>query len=84
MKGNGNVVPHQTLRLLKVEELNSKTEIRYTAGIINPNIHLSTPAEALQFDTALCRLLWRLVRANPNLGPVRIQKNDLADAYMRA
>eukprot|EP00957_Ditylum_brightwellii_P190456 14498000-Ditylum_brightwellii.AAC.1 len=27
MKGNGNVVFHQTLRLLKVEELNSKTEI---------------------------------------------------------
>eukprot|EP00957_Ditylum_brightwellii_P074701 5678046-Ditylum_brightwellii.AAC.1 len=28
LKGNGNVVPRQTLRLLKVEELNSKTEIR--------------------------------------------------------
>eukprot|EP00957_Ditylum_brightwellii_P099612 7587604-Ditylum_brightwellii.AAC.1 len=28
MKGNGNIVPRQTLRLLKVEELNSKTEIR--------------------------------------------------------
>eukprot|EP00957_Ditylum_brightwellii_P181699 13841904-Ditylum_brightwellii.AAC.1 len=28
MKGNGNVVPCQTLRLQKVEELNSKTEIR--------------------------------------------------------
>eukprot|EP00957_Ditylum_brightwellii_P019018 1431766-Ditylum_brightwellii.AAC.1 len=28
MKGNGNVVPRRTLRLLKVEELNSKTEIR--------------------------------------------------------
>eukprot|EP00957_Ditylum_brightwellii_P093901 7150663-Ditylum_brightwellii.AAC.1 len=28
MKSNGNVVPPRTLRLLKVEELNSKTEIR--------------------------------------------------------
>eukprot|EP00957_Ditylum_brightwellii_P167121 12722126-Ditylum_brightwellii.AAC.1 len=28
MKGNGNVVPCRTLRLLKVEELNSETEIR--------------------------------------------------------
>eukprot|EP00957_Ditylum_brightwellii_P001680 130213-Ditylum_brightwellii.AAC.1 len=28
MKGNGNVVPHQTLRLLNVEELKSETEIR--------------------------------------------------------
>eukprot|EP00957_Ditylum_brightwellii_P124688 9504079-Ditylum_brightwellii.AAC.1 len=28
MKGNGNVVPCQTLRLLKVDKLNSKTEIR--------------------------------------------------------
>eukprot|EP00957_Ditylum_brightwellii_P152894 11637582-Ditylum_brightwellii.AAC.1 len=28
MKGNDNVVPSQTLRLLKVEELNGKTEIR--------------------------------------------------------
>eukprot|EP00957_Ditylum_brightwellii_P068925 5231880-Ditylum_brightwellii.AAC.1 len=28
MKGNGTVMPHQTLRLLKVEELNSKTEIK--------------------------------------------------------
>eukprot|EP00957_Ditylum_brightwellii_P031452 2385101-Ditylum_brightwellii.AAC.1 len=28
MKGNGNVMPHQTLRLLKVKELNSKTEFR--------------------------------------------------------
>eukprot|EP00957_Ditylum_brightwellii_P199836 15234211-Ditylum_brightwellii.AAC.1 len=28
MKGNGNVVPHQTMRLLKVEELNSQIEIR--------------------------------------------------------
>eukprot|EP00957_Ditylum_brightwellii_P188641 14360942-Ditylum_brightwellii.AAC.1 len=28
MKGNGNVVPRQILRLLQVEELNSKTEIR--------------------------------------------------------
>eukprot|EP00957_Ditylum_brightwellii_P119670 9130569-Ditylum_brightwellii.AAC.1 len=28
LKGNGNGVPHQTLRLLKVEELNSKTETR--------------------------------------------------------
>eukprot|EP00957_Ditylum_brightwellii_P150818 11484160-Ditylum_brightwellii.AAC.1 len=28
MKGNDNVVPRQTLRLLKGEELNSKTEIR--------------------------------------------------------
>eukprot|EP00957_Ditylum_brightwellii_P196209 14950317-Ditylum_brightwellii.AAC.1 len=28
MKGNGNVVPRQTLTLLNVEELNSKTEIR--------------------------------------------------------
>eukprot|EP00957_Ditylum_brightwellii_P050554 3833907-Ditylum_brightwellii.AAC.1 len=28
MRGNGNVVPRQTLKLLKLEELNSKTEIR--------------------------------------------------------
>eukprot|EP00957_Ditylum_brightwellii_P050330 3816808-Ditylum_brightwellii.AAC.1 len=28
MKGNDNVVPSQTLRSLKVEKLNSKTEIR--------------------------------------------------------
>eukprot|EP00957_Ditylum_brightwellii_P044631 3383788-Ditylum_brightwellii.AAC.2 len=28
MKGNCNVGPRQTLRLLKVEELNSKTKIR--------------------------------------------------------
>ena len=28
LKGNGNVVPRRTLRLLRVEELNSKTEIR--------------------------------------------------------
>eukprot|EP00957_Ditylum_brightwellii_P156030 11876185-Ditylum_brightwellii.AAC.1 len=28
LKGNGNAVPHQTLRLLKVEELNSGTGIR--------------------------------------------------------
>eukprot|EP00957_Ditylum_brightwellii_P028627 2162760-Ditylum_brightwellii.AAC.1 len=28
LKGNGNVVPRPTLRLLNVEELNSKTEIR--------------------------------------------------------
>eukprot|EP00957_Ditylum_brightwellii_P182089 13873183-Ditylum_brightwellii.AAC.1 len=28
MKGNGNIVPRQTLRLLKVEEFNSETEIR--------------------------------------------------------
>eukprot|EP00957_Ditylum_brightwellii_P134645 10264900-Ditylum_brightwellii.AAC.1 len=28
MKGNGNVMPHQALRSLNVEELNSKTEIR--------------------------------------------------------
>eukprot|EP00957_Ditylum_brightwellii_P047538 3610461-Ditylum_brightwellii.AAC.1 len=28
LKGNGNIVPRQTLRLLKAEELNSKTEIR--------------------------------------------------------
>eukprot|EP00957_Ditylum_brightwellii_P187949 14309959-Ditylum_brightwellii.AAC.1 len=28
MKGNGNVVPRWTLRLLKIEELNSKNEIR--------------------------------------------------------
>eukprot|EP00957_Ditylum_brightwellii_P205230 15342940-Ditylum_brightwellii.AAC.1 len=28
MKGNGIAVPCQTLRLLKVEELNSKTKIR--------------------------------------------------------
>eukprot|EP00957_Ditylum_brightwellii_P034004 2575514-Ditylum_brightwellii.AAC.1 len=28
MKGNGNVVPRQTLRLLRIEELNSETEIR--------------------------------------------------------
>eukprot|EP00957_Ditylum_brightwellii_P098603 7511498-Ditylum_brightwellii.AAC.1 len=27
MKGNGDVVPRQTLRLLKVEDLNSKIEI---------------------------------------------------------
>eukprot|EP00957_Ditylum_brightwellii_P199837 15234212-Ditylum_brightwellii.AAC.1 len=27
MKDNGNIVPCQTLRLLNVEELNSKTEI---------------------------------------------------------
>eukprot|EP00957_Ditylum_brightwellii_P084486 6424518-Ditylum_brightwellii.AAC.1 len=31
LKGNDNVVPRQTLRLLKVEELNSKTEIREAA-----------------------------------------------------
>eukprot|EP00957_Ditylum_brightwellii_P048113 3652243-Ditylum_brightwellii.AAC.1 len=28
MKGNDNVVPHQTLRSLNVDELNSQTEIR--------------------------------------------------------
>eukprot|EP00957_Ditylum_brightwellii_P136532 10412070-Ditylum_brightwellii.AAC.1 len=28
MKGNGNVVPSQTLRLLNAEELNSSTRIR--------------------------------------------------------
>eukprot|EP00957_Ditylum_brightwellii_P176475 13439619-Ditylum_brightwellii.AAC.1 len=28
LKGNVNVVPRRTLRLLKVEELNSETEIR--------------------------------------------------------
>eukprot|EP00957_Ditylum_brightwellii_P153292 11666384-Ditylum_brightwellii.AAC.1 len=28
LKGNSNVVPCRTLRLLKVEELNSETEIR--------------------------------------------------------
>eukprot|EP00957_Ditylum_brightwellii_P062687 4757819-Ditylum_brightwellii.AAC.1 len=28
LKGNGNVMPCKTLMLLKVEELNSKTEIR--------------------------------------------------------
>eukprot|EP00957_Ditylum_brightwellii_P093769 7139774-Ditylum_brightwellii.AAC.1 len=28
MKGNGNIMPRRTLRLLNVEELNSETEIR--------------------------------------------------------
>eukprot|EP00957_Ditylum_brightwellii_P176037 13404205-Ditylum_brightwellii.AAC.1 len=28
MKGNGNVVPRQTLRLRKIEEVNRKTKIR--------------------------------------------------------
>jgi len=42
------------------------------------------PNHAMQFGTALPRLLQRLVYCNPSLGPPLLAKLDLADGYYRA
>ena len=37
----------------------------------------------MQFGAAGFRLLYEIVRADPALGPVKMAKTDLSDAYMR-
>ena len=55
----------------------------YTYSGLNQAVIPSAPPEAMQLGRALPRLLRRIVRANPRLGPVLMSKTDLSDAYMR-
>jgi len=60
-----------------------RTIVDYTYSGINGETVPLTEHLPLQFGRALHRLLGRIVRCNPSLGPVYIIKLDIADGFYR-
>jgi len=53
----------------------------YTYNQVNPASLPLAPTQAMQFGTALQRILQKIAYCNPNFGPPLIAKIDLADGY---
>ena len=58
-----------------------RTIIDYTYSGINPASNKLAPPEAMQWGTALKRLLWLLHTADRRHGPVYLSKTDLSDGF---
>lgn len=52
------------------------------SGVNGASLRLA-PREAMQFGTALRRLLHAIFHADPRHGPVKLLKNDLSDGFFR-
>ena len=50
---------------------------------LNEAVAQEEPEEAMRFDGTLCRIIRRVLLADPQLGLVYLGKVDLANAYMR-
>ena len=60
-----------------------RTICDYSFFGINDETLAQAPADAMQFGRALQRILQRIHRANPRLGPVFLSKIDIADGFYR-
>jgi hypothetical protein len=58
-----------------------RTIVDYSFSGINQETCLIAPSEAMQFDTALQRVIESIINANPRFGPVLLCKVDIADGF---
>ena len=55
----------------------------YTWSQVNEDTFPLATLEAMQFGHALERILWEILLANPERGPVKVNKTDLSDGFYR-
>ena len=55
----------------------------YTWSQVNEDTLPLVALEAMQFGHALERILWEILLANPERGPVKVNKTDLSDGFYR-
>jgi hypothetical protein len=60
-----------------------RTIVDYSFSGINQETCLIAPSEAMQFGTALQRVIENIVNANPRFGPVQLCKVDIAEGFYR-
>jgi hypothetical protein len=64
-------------------EHQTQTICDYSFFLVNDDTIDLCPAESMQFGRALLRILQKIARSNPRLGPVFLSMIDIADGFYR-
>jgi hypothetical protein len=71
------------LGVVPQQECHPRTIYDYSFLLVNDDTIQLCPAESMQFGRALLRILQKIARSDPRLGPVYLSKIDISDGFYR-